>query len=371
MKDVIDMLKRLVKNVRLKIKLETYLCFLILTSMLLCGCGLLPQEEETMAVPILNSYDAKSSNNLITVKKGALVSEVKIKCTYTQAKEESLSFPVSGLVIKDIYYKVGDSVKKGDLLAQLELGTMETDIDNLKYELGKNKLLLSQAKKLMNLEIAKLEIMSDGSGHSEEEDNNITLLKNQYKPIMQTYEDNIYIGQKKLEILEEKKETYSIYASMDGTISYVSDISEGATSSENKTIIKIIDNTSSVFKVGSTNASLLQVGEEVTVITKDNSYQVIVKQSENDDKSIYLQLKSPDIDLKIGDAGYVQYIIDEREDTLYLPRTAVHKVKDSYYVYYIDETGVQNMKPVEIGLESETNVEILSGLSKGESVINN
>ena len=80
-------------------------------------------------------------------------------------------------------------------------------------------------------------------------------------------------------------------------------------------------------------------------------------------------LKNPTFDLEDGDRGTLTLTLDSREDVLMVPESAVTTANGESIVYYQDAEGMKAYKPVETGLVANGMVEILSGLSEGESVI--
>jgi membrane fusion protein, macrolide-specific efflux system len=344
-------------------------CTLITVSQLLTGCGVLPEKEEPKLSPILKEVETQDYN-YVYVEQGDIVLKETIYCTYSQLNEESLSFPFTGKTIKNVYYSTGDTVKKGDLLAELDLGSTESDIKNLEYSIGKTNLLLSQAKELMSLDIEKQQIIAKDLLLSEgERKQAISNVKNQYNQTINSYEDSLYISNMKLESLKEKCKSYRLYASMDGTLSYVKKNLEGSQTTKDDVLFTIIDNSTGAFKAETEFADKFKEGEEV-IVTKNNiKYPVKVMHSSTEENVVYFNLITPDLQLDIGNNGYVDLILDERLDTLYLPSSVIYKMNDSYYVYYIDETGVQNIKTVEIGIQGDGKVEILSGLNYNDAVI--
>lgn len=350
-------------------KALTLTCTLITISQILTGCGILPEKEELKLSPILNEVESQDYN-FVYVEQGDIVLKETIYCTYSQLNEESLSFPFTGKTIKNVYYSTGDTVKKGDLLAELDLGSTESDIKNLEYTIGKTNLLLSQTKELMSLDIKKQQIIAKDTLLSVDETTKaVQAVKNQYQQTINSFEDSLYINNMKLEALKEKCKSYRLYANMDGTLSYVKKNLEGTQTTKDDVLFTIIDNSTGAFKAETEFADKFIEGEE-TIVTKSNvKYPVKVVHSKNETNVIYFELITPDLQLDIGNNGYVDLILDERLDTLYLPSSVIYKMNDSYYVYYIDETGVQNIKTVEIGIESDGKVEILSGLNYNDTVI--
>jgi macrolide-specific efflux system membrane fusion protein len=363
------MLQKKLHGVNFRSKAVKRLCIVIISSQLLTGCGLLPQEGESQIAPVLATYEADNSD-FVYVDRGDIVLEKKIKCTYSQLSETDLSFPITGKTIDKVYFSAGESVKKGDLLAQLKIGDIDKDIDTANYSVGRFHLLLSQTKELMNLDIAKQQIISQGSDLSKKEASIASdSIKKQYEASIQSYEDSLHIAEMELASLNDKKETYRIYATMDGTLSFVKKNMEGSTSKKGDTVFTIIDSSSGAFRTETDDTSIFTEGNEITVTTESNSYQAVTSLSK-EAGVVYFKLVTPDYELKFGDSGTIQLILDQSQDVLYLPSAIVHKMNNSYYVYYLDETGVQNMKPVEIGLIGDEKVEITSGLEYEEAVIN-
>ena len=89
--------------------------------------------------------------------------------------------------------------------------------------------------------------------------------------------------------------------------------------------------------------------------------RVKIKIEFKEDASVLAGVKPGfEFDLKI--------IVDEREDALYVPSNAIFKLNEEDHVFVVEDER-SHLRAVEIGLESERNREILSGLSEGEVVI--
>lgn len=76
----------------------------------------------------------------------------------------------------------------------------------------------------------------------------------------------------------------------------------------------------------------------------------------------------PDNPLLPGMNARVTIRIAERENALFIPKEAVHDRKPQKLVYVYSKSGEINPVPVEIGVQSEHYVEILSGLEDGAKV---
>jgi len=76
----------------------------------------------------------------------------------------------------------------------------------------------------------------------------------------------------------------------------------------------------------------------------------------------------PEGQLRSGMYANTRLLIDEKENTLLLPRDAVTTINEQPTVYVIDGDRVEQ-RPVELGLTNDGQVEILSGLEAGETVV--
>ena len=72
--------------------------------------------------------------------------------------------------------------------------------------------------------------------------------------------------------------------------------------------------------------------------------------------------------LRSGMYANTQLLIDEKQDTLLLPRDAVTTINNQPTVFVVNGDRVEQ-REVELGLTNDGQVEILSGLEAGETVV--
>lgn len=84
---------------------------------------------------------------------------------------------------------------------------------------------------------------------------------------------------------------------------------------------------------------------------------------------IVISIKDTKNLLKIGMNTYNDIVVKEKKDVLLIPVTALHQDKGNDIVYISEGNSIKE-KIVEIGIGNSENVEILSGLSEGEEIIN-
>ena len=63
------------------------------------------------------------------------------------------------------------------------------------------------------------------------------------------------------------------------------------------------------------------------------------------------------------------FTTEKKEQVLFLPKKAVNKADDKYYVYVADENGMRQVKWIEVGVFGDNLVEIVGGLEEGDKVI--
>ncbi|MCL2879537.1 MAG: efflux RND transporter periplasmic adaptor subunit [Treponema sp.] len=73
--------------------------------------------------------------------------------------------------------------------------------------------------------------------------------------------------------------------------------------------------------------------------------------------------------VKAGMFATVSLVTQTRENVPVIPRNAVINTYGSWIVFVVDENGIARRREVELGIESEESVEVLSGVGPGDSVI--
>ena len=74
------------------------LIVLVLVSIVLSACQLLPEEEVLPPIPVIRSYEVEEYEQ-VTVMRGDLVSTATVRLTYKLTRKQSLSFSLGGLYI--------------------------------------------------------------------------------------------------------------------------------------------------------------------------------------------------------------------------------------------------------------------------------
>ena len=93
---------------------------------------------------------------------------------------------------------------------------------------------------------------------------------------------------------------------------------------------------------------------------------------DNGDFSTYTYVITPDNEEELLDFGDITVVFDvySRLDTVVVPKKCVKELGGRTYVNLLID-GVKVEQDIELGIEDNSNVEVISGLSGGEEIILN
>lgn len=84
---------------------------------------------------------------------------------------------------------------------------------------------------------------------------------------------------------------------------------------------------------------------------------------------IRLRFTKPDARIRAGMFATVSLVTDIHDNVLVIPRAALINTYGTWVVFTVDERNVAHRHEIELGLESESVVEVIAGLSQGERVV--
>ena len=334
----------------------------------LSGCFLLPAEPEVPELPLVTPY---SGAEYLTaqVTRGDLALVQTVNCTFSATRTENLKFSVVDKKYGTICVSVGQEVTAGTLIAELDAGDIKNRLRQTEDEIARLELEVRCAEKALELALEEEALRKSDS----------TAASDARAADLAYYKASLEIREQKRAELNEELESLRLYAGIDGIVTYVKTVKDGDTSSKAELVATITDTSSSMF-TGSTDAwPWLTPGTQVNVLSGDAEYPCVSVSPEalgledkvdtRGNKTVYLELVGPELPTGDNIRGTVELLLDSREDVLILPKRAVFTVGDQYYVYYEDENGLKNAKPVSCGLLAGWYIEVTEGLSEGDTVI--
>jgi len=78
--------------------------------------------------------------------------------------------------------------------------------------------------------------------------------------------------------------------------------------------------------------------------------------------------QNQDLQFKLGMNGDIEIVLEEKENVLFIPISAVMERKEKRFVWLV-ENGKAAKKEVKVGFETDEDIEILEGLKEGDKVI--
>ena len=382
-------------------KKGTYLiAFVLAGAMLSGGCSVLPEQTVEHPNVVVEAVE-ETDYNLAQVERGDIYLTQKLFFLYAQTTEEAIHFETEGRRVESVYAKVGDEVKKGQLLAELYSEDLQADLDNYNYQKEYYKQLNAQAEELYAYDYAKVEKQVESGALTEAEGmSQKAALKQSLTDTTDANDDALTIIELRIQELETELAGCKIYAGIDGVVTFILPRLEGSTSDEDVTVYRIINSDECLFRLeNSEYGDQFEVGQAVHVQINDElGYDTTVKrivasdgadinveqpadtqnqetdQSASDDQTpaiytIYLEPDEIDTSLEVGTRGYVTLVLDERHDALYLPNSCIYTADDQTYVFVEDADGMQSIQYVTVGMKGDSYTEITDGLGEGDIVI--
>ncbi len=303
---------------------------------------------------------------------------------------------VSGEIQK-LYVELGQKVKKGDLIAQIDSTTQQNEVDINKAKLESYKIQLQSAKVSFKVasqqyERAKKLIKSNAISKESLED-----FENAYataKSNLSQIESLLKQTEISLSTAETNLGYTKISAPMDGTIVSIP-VEEGQTVNSamtTPTIVQIADLTKMEILMEISEADVIKIkpGLKVSYNTLGSSkkYETTLKSIDpgltlltngeytgvvGSDEAVYyygrLQIPNEDGKLRIGMTTENTIYIDSAYDVLTVPTMAVYKKGDDLYVKILKDGNEVEERKIEPGIANNTTLEVKSGVSEGEEVI--
>ena len=338
---------------------------LCMSALVFTGCSSVEDETHSIAIvreSMENEYDLTRCETRDVIKTES------ISCTYSQLLQEDLAFPVGEKTVAFVYVNEGDEVKPGDLVAKLDVASLEQENIDMREQIEKNNLLISQADEMIEYYEKKIE--TPGLSLSSKENYLSKLQKLREK--RRTYSDENDFNEIKLSANEQKIQAGSLYASIEGNVSFIKKGLEGNTSNAGETVITILNASVCGFQAMDRNAvEYIKVGDRVQVVTNQTGdvYDSTVTSVDKDSLKIIFELDQPDFSIKVGTRGTVTVVRGEADGVLSLPKNCVFEAEDFWFVYVLTDEGVREMRKVTIGLVGNDYIEITGGVSESDSVI--
>jgi RND family efflux transporter MFP subunit len=324
----------------------------------------------------------RSVAQVALVKRGMAPNSKPGSVTVQAEYEMDLKSEVGGRLIRS-ELDPGKSVKAGAFLAQIETGDLQLEIDHIssEFEAAKQRIAIGSqialdlATARENLETYERLTKSGNYPEAEliKQRRGVEQIRQKYEAEQLANRQSVEGFENFLKVKKRQLEKMTITAPFDGTVSEV--LARPGDLIGNNTIIAHLISLSRTVegKLSEEVVADIKVGQKVTVrfLTYGDAFysgkvsKILPTADPTTQRYIvHLQIDIPPEKLVPGITGEMVIDVDVHEKTLIVPRRAVLDRN-----LYVVNDGRVELRKVELGYLSLTEVEVLSGVKEGEQVI--
>lgn len=302
------------------------------------GCYFFPDEEPELEPPTLDvsevvysTYTAVRKDIVSqTIQSGYIVSNVEEECFFTQYTGQ----------LKNIYVNPGDFVEEGDLIAEMNNGAIEHQLEI----------------QSLRVELARLNYNTTGSAADRLQ---------------------LEIEQNTLAAYQDEYDGGHVYAPISGQVSFVKTLNPGDEVNPYDVIVRIVDPDRLCVSATTTSVTDYYVDDEVQVEVNGDYYDGVVVRTPREEiadgdeviDKVFVEFvgNAPGFGY-LGAIGNIIKTTARSQNAIVIPKHIIKTDGDRTYVQVLrDDTKVE--VDVETGIETAVEIEILSGLSEGDKVI--
>lgn len=301
--------------------------------------------------------------------------------------------------IKKLHVKIGQQVKKGDLIAEIDsttqlntLNTNKAKLDTYKAQLASAEIKLRSAEKKYKREKALWAENATSKAELEDAEDTFSAAKASVAELKSLIKQT----QISINTAEADLGYTRIVATMDGTVVSIP-VEEGQTVTAAQTIptvIQLADLSKMLNKmqIAEGDAGKVKAGQKLTFTTlsqPENIREAVIDtvdpgltkmsqgsyttSTDTTDTAIYYYARAfvPNEDgaLHIGMTTENSIVINQVKNVLSVPNLAVKNQKGKKIVRVLDDKNQVQDREVKTGLSDGTNIQVLSGVKEGEKVV--
>lgn len=350
------------------------------------------------------SNNSKQETTYLTesVTRGNVEKTVVASGSVESVNEVDVGAQVSGKITK-LYVKLGQEIKKGEMIADIDSTTQINTLNTKKAALVSYQAQLKAKKTAYDVALSsynRLSKLYTQKATSLDSVNTAKSTLDNAKAEMEAIEANIKQAEIEVNTAETNVGYTKITAPMDGTVISVP-VSEGQTVNANQTtptIVTIADLSKMKIKpeISEGDITKVKAGQEVsftilsdsqtmyhsvidsvdpanTTTSDSSSTSSLSSSSSSTTSAIYyyanVLIDNPDRTLRIGMTTENNIKIANAKDVLLVSNMAIQKRDGKSFVNVLNDKNQPEPREVEIGVQNDFKTEIKSGLNEGEKVI--
>ncbi len=303
---------------------------------------------------------------------------------------------VSGKIQK-IHVTLGQAVKKGDLIAEIDSETQQNNLNTAQAELSAYKTQLNAKQVALSVAESNYQRLSKLYNQKSASLSDLESAKNELATARANLEDvksQIQVAEIAVNTAKTNLGYTKITSPIDGIIVSIP-VSEGQTVNANQsspTIVQVADLSKALIKLEIAEGDIAQVKADQavsfnTLAEPNRRYQGKIKsidpalttltdnnytEESGNSTAVYYYanviVDNPEMSLRIGMTTQGKVVISEKKNVLLVPTTAIKK-QGKEKIIQVLENGKSVEKIVQTGLADSQYTEIISGLNEGEKVI--
>ena len=352
----------------------------------------------------LFSSNSKQETTYLTesVTRGNVEKTVVASGSVESVNEVDVGAQASGKITK-LYVKLGQEIKKGEMIADIDSTTQINTLNTKKAALVSYQAQLKAKKTAYDVALSsynRLSKLYTQKATSLDSVNTAKSTLDNAKAEMEAIEANIKQAEIEVNTAETNVGYTKITAPMDGTVISVP-VSEGQTVNANQTtptIVTIADLSKMKIKpeISEGDITKVKAGQEVsftilsdsqtvyhsvidsvdpanTTTSDSSSTSSLSSSSSSTTSAIYyyanVLIDNPDRTLRIGMTTENNIKIANAKNVLFVSNMAIQKRDGKSFVNVLNDKNQPEPREVEIGVQNDFKTEIKSGLNEGEKVI--
>ncbi len=310
------------------------------------SCYFFPREEKVPAPPVVTlppvTYDT------LEIKRGTIEQSVTVPGTFVYADQADVSFPTRGGWLKRVNVQLGDRVKAGDVIAELDTASLANQIEQQKLlvrraELAAERTRLTSADRIA-AEMAQIDVKLAGL---------------------------------QLDDLESQLSDARLVSPLNGVVVYLLAGRPGVSGEPYRVFVQVADPSKLLVMYKGEKAGEFRVGMKVTVTVGTTGWPGTVLMTpatvpldapQDRLSAVLVSLPRLPPDAVQGGIATVKLVKARKDGVITVPRDAVTSFQGRSLVSVI-EGGIKRDRSVELGIQTDTLVEVTSGLSPGDQVV--
>lgn len=345
---------------------------------------------------ILNKKNAKPEVKVTAVKKGEL--KVSLSTTGVIKSRNIKNYFGGQFKVNKVNFKTGDDVKKGDVIATFDTNDISYSVKQSEINYRNAVLTRDEVYKQRDSMNSTIRSLDEKINSLKESKNPIDMqmyeaLKSEREKIKPISDESIKKAENAVELAKlnldsskskEGSSLGSIVADFDGVITALN-LQEGSPPAGNLPAVTIQDmnnlkvviniNKYDVGKVakGNTGEAIFnneKVPGEITFIDPVAKESVTAQGSERS-VIVEMELKEPLKGAKIDFEVDVNILLNKKDNVIKIPAEALKSDKKDSTTVMVYENDKAVEKNIKIGIQSDTEIEVLEGLKENEEVILN